>query len=142
MRTLVENGINTIDDLARSKVEEVRLLLNRSQTAAKKIIQHARRFPRFDLQVKESFSKIVKGKGAESDLDITIELVNSKSDLKKLQFRDSSGSAHNVAVLITTNDPKVRSILIPPSATIDGKLPYRPLTEPYLYMDPSAVSRI
>lgn len=111
MQTLGEAGIETIDDLARSKAERLQLLLDKSVTQARKIIKEARTHPRFLLSVKESMGKVVEGKGVESQLDVSLALDYKRVNRQNLPLRRSNGRKHGVGILITTTDPRSRTCL-------------------------------
>lgn len=111
METLGDAGITSIAKLANESVDRVGLLLDRSAGNAKKLIQEARKFPRIALQVKETMGKVIKGKGVHSDIDITVELNHTKSDMKKLNLKRDNGQPHNIAMLVTTTNPDSRTCL-------------------------------
>ena len=106
METLAQAGITTIDDLARTSVERIQLLINRNSGQAEKLIQDARRFPRFNVSVKE-LQHTVKETGVESIIEIIVDLRHEKKELRKLKLKDKNNQLFHIAVLITTTNPAV-----------------------------------
>lgn len=107
MQALAEGGILKIDDLIQARVDQVQLLLNKSVHQANKLKTEAKRFPRFNLAVKELEHRVIVGKGVESIIEIMVELRHSKQDLKGLFLKDADNQQYHVAALTTTGDPKV-----------------------------------
>lgn len=106
METLEQAGIYTIDDLSRTSVERIQLLINRNSGQAERLIQDARRFPRFNVSVKE-LQYTVKKTGVESIIEILVDLRHEKKELRKLKLKDKNNQFFHIAVLITTTNPAV-----------------------------------
>ncbi|UZJ52182.1 hypothetical protein CBS101457_001502 [Exobasidium rhododendri] len=109
MQTLAQAKIVTIDDLAQANVNRVQLLLNRTPTQVQKLIQEARRFPRFNISVKEIEYKIIQQKGVESNVEILVELRHPKKEIKKLFLKDADSKPYHLAALITTTNKESRT---------------------------------
>lgn len=104
MNTLATSNIRTIDDLAQANVDRLQLLLGKSQLQCKKIVQEARRFPRFNVSVKEVEFRVLPSRGVESTIEILVELRHTKAEIKRLLIKDADSKAYHLAALITTTD--------------------------------------
>lgn len=104
MQILSKSNITSIDDLAQSSVERLQVLLNRSTAQSKKLIQEARRFPRFTMSVKELSYRIIAGKGVESSIEVVVDLRHTKKEMKRLILKDSQSRPYHLAALVTTTN--------------------------------------
>jgi hypothetical protein len=107
MQTLAQANIMNIDELAQESVGRIQLLLSKSPAQAKKLIQEARRFPRFSVSVKEVDYVVIDKKGVESTFEILVEPRRPRKEVKKLLLKDAHNRAYHLAALTTTTDAQV-----------------------------------
>lgn len=107
MTTLRDAGFHSLAGFRGAKIERLTMLLNKTPDAVKKMLNDAKRFPRFQVSVEETPKRAIAGKGVETNIKVAIDLQHTKPERKSLLTKCSAKNPWKWCILIRTSIAEV-----------------------------------